>query len=634
MIHRGKNSKKLAAVALAGCMVLGVLPAAGLTESVSATTVSETGKAATGEAANTQGEAAQAEETTSDQSSDAAADTTDTSTVTETTSENTSDEATTDTDDTTGAASDETSSESETTTTEKQETSSESESDETSSESETTEKRETSSETTETSSEKESEATEETSSETETTEKQETSSESETTEKQETSSETETTEDTESESTEDTETEATEDTETEATEDTETEATEDTETEATEDTESVTETEEDTEELLRSRRTRYEGIVIDGDFSDWDPVAKTSVNEGKGWSTVDEVAMVWDGDYVYLYFMSNGNGDGTGDWGSVTGAGPYNNGQYVITTDLGYQLLIQLTRNNNGSVSGVDGAAVAVNNTDWMGAPHMWEVAIPSSALPSYKSTISFGIYQSQTLISDVANLQGTDDGTDKEFHGIVYDGSYGDWEYYPHTLIQYATAGTHENVVDAQGALYSTNGLLYAHVVTSMPAHLQEAGGEFTSGVTIRLNGDSGKDFYPQFVAVDAQGNINYSPQLSGLAYGTYEFYMIDATGWKSATNISEITEKGNAVYGRMYVTIGASEDNMEFEFDLKLLAEKFGISADEIRTVSAQWGRIGQQWVTTAGTSTGTWLGLLICFAGVGGAYYVQRKRKKQVF
>ena len=577
MIHRGKNIKKLAAFALAGCMVLGVLPAAGLTEHVSATTVSETGKAAAEETkANAQGVAAQAEVTTSDQSSDAAADTNDASNATDTSSGNTSDEVTTD--DTTGVESGETSSESEAT--EKQETSSEAESEETSSESEATEK-------------------------------QETSSEAETTEN-----------------------EASSETESEGTEETSTETTENTETEATEDTESVTETEEDTEELLRSRRTRYEGITIDGDFSDWDPVAKTSVNEGKGWSTVDEVAMVWDGDYVYLYFMSNGNGDGTGDWGSVTGAGPYNNGQYVITTDLGYQLLIQLTRNNNGSVSGVDGAAVAVNNTDWMGAPHMWEVAIPSSALPSYKSTISFGIYQSQTLISDVANLQGTDDGTDKEFHGIVYDGSYGDWEYYPHTLIQYATAGTNENVVDAQGALYSANGLLYAHVVTSMPAHLQEAGGEFTSAVTIRLNGDSGKDFYSQFVAVDAQGNINYSPQLSGLSYGTYEFYMIDATGWKSATNISEITEKGNAVYGRMYVTIGASEDNMEFEFDLKLLAEKFGISADEIRTVSAQWGRIGQQWVTTAGTSTGTWLGLLICFAGVGGAYYVQRKRKKQGF
>ncbi len=579
MIHRGKNTKKLAAVALAGCMVLGALPVAGLTEHVSATTVSETGKAA--------------------------ADTNDTSNATDTSSENTSDRVTAG--DTTGAESGETSSGGETT--EKQETSSEgetTENQETSSEGETTEKQETSSES-------------------ETTEKQETSSESETTEKQETSSESETTEnssETESEGTEETSTES------ETTENT------DTETETTEDTESVTETEEDTEELLKSRRTRYEGITIDGDFSDWDPVAKTSVNEGKGWSTVDEVAMVWDGDYVYLYFMSNGNGNGTGDWGSVTGAGPYNNGQYVITTDLGYQLLIQLTRNNNGSVSGVDGAAVAVNNTDWMGAPHMWEVAIPSSALPSYKSTISFGIYQSQTLISDVANLQGTDDGTDKEFHGIVYDGSYGDWEYYPHTLIQYATAGTHENVVDAQGALYSANGLLYAHVVTSMPAHLQEAGGEFTSAVTIRLNGDSGKDFYSQFVTVDAQGNINYSPQLSGLSYGTYEFYMIDATGWKSATNISEITEKGNAVYGRMYVTIGASEDNMEFEFDLKLLAEKFGISADEIRTVSAQWGRIGQQWVTTAGTSTGTWLGLLICFAGVGGAYYVQRKRKRQGF
>lgn len=377
---------------------------------------------------------------------------------------------------------------------------------------------------------------------------------------------------------------------------------------------------------------RYEGIIIDGQFADWNAVTKTSVNENKGWNTVDEVAMVWDGDYIYLYFMAQGEGYGIGNWASVTGAGPYNNGQFAITTDLGKTLLIQLSSDGGGSVKGVDGAQVAVNNRDWFGAPHMWEVSIPSSALGAYKNMISFGIYQGDTLVYDVANLQGGAEDTDeenKDFNGIVIDGLYGDWENYPHTVIQYATGGTQEHKVDGEAALYSTEGMLYAHAKTEMKAHRKEAGGEFTSAVTIRLNGKY--DFYPQFVTVDAWGNINYSPQLSNLPKGTYEFYIIDATGWKTAANISELEKCHNALYGRMYVTVGSSSDEMEFEMDLAKLAEKFGMDADEIKTIEAQWGRIGQQWVSTAGASTGTWAGLLICFAGVGVASYIQHRRKK---
>ena len=388
---------------------------------------------------------------------------------------------------------------------------------------------------------------------------------------------------------------------------------------------------------------RYEGITIDGDFSDWAAVSKYDVNENKGYSTVDQVAMVWDGDMIYLYFMSNGNGDGTGDWGSVTGAGSHNNGQYAITTDLGRSLLIQLSRDNNGSVAGVDGAQVAVNTTEWAGAPFMWEVSIPSSALPEYKNTISFGLYLGDVIISDVANFSPSQDGDleddngSKDFNGIKNDGLYGDWEYYPHQIIQYATSGTQEHVADGEGALYSHDGRLYAHVVTNMPAHIQEAGGEFTSAVTIRLNGKEENGFCPQFVAVDSAGNIKYDAKLSGLSYGTYELYLIDSEGWKTATNISQLqTPEGraqyhNAIYGHMYMTIGASKDEMEFEVDLSLLAELFGMTSDEIRTVDAQWGKIGNQWVSTAGTSTGTWIGLLICFAAVGLSSIVANKRKK---
>lgn len=399
------------------------------------------------------------------------------------------------------------------------------------------------------------------------------------------------------------------------------------------------EEEEKKEEKEEQPAARYEGITIDGDFSDWDAVAKVSVNENKGWDTVDEAAMVWDGDYIYLYFMAAGDANGAGNWTSVCGAGPHNNGQYVITTDLGRMLLIQLKQ--DGTVGGIDGAHVAINNKEWFGAPHMWEVAIPSDELPQYNNTISFGLYQGQTFVSDVANLQGNPDAGDKKFEGITYDGLYGDWDYYPHELIQYATSGTQEHVDDAEAAMYSSNGKLYAHVVTNMPAHLQEAGGEFTAAVTIRINSD--KNFYPQFVAVDAAGNINYNAQILGLASGTYEFYMIDSQGWKTATNISQFGESDdsneygnpyhNAVFGRMYVTVSPSEDHMEYEVDLTTLAAKFGMKPDNIETLHGQWGRIGQQWVTTAGTPTGAGMGLFLCLSTTGIAYLAQRKRKKQV-
>lgn len=377
----------------------------------------------------------------------------------------------------------------------------------------------------------------------------------------------------------------------------------------------------------------YEGIVIDGKFADWDAIEKTPVNDNKDYNTIDETAMVWDGDTIYLYFMAKGNEDGTGNWQSVTQAGPYSSGQFVIKTDLGRELLIQLSEKDGGSVTGVEGAKVAVNNRDWFGAPHMWEVSIPASALPAYENTISFGIYQSEPLISDVANLQvpETEDKPDQGRNGIVIDGLYGDWTNYPHTLIQYATQGTQDTKVDGEAALFSDGERIYAHVNTQMKAHLQEAGGEFTKGVQIRLNGKDDLIFRPQVIAVDAQGNIDYNPKQSGLDQGTYEFYLIDSAGWKTAKNISELEKNGNNLYGHMYVTVGPSQDDMEFEIYVDALAKKFGMDATDIKTTEGQWGRIGQQWVATAGTSTGTWAGLLICFAGVGAATLIQRRRKK---
>lgn len=397
--------------------------------------------------------------------------------------------------------------------------------------------------------------------------------------------------------------------------------------------EEVPEEQQELDELLLEDEqlpvARYEGITIDGDFSDWDARTKTAVTTGHSLSEVD---MIWDGDYIYLYFKVQ-----SGNWNAVTWDGPNSNGQFAITTDLGRTLLVQLASGNGPFISGVEGAQVAVDSTAWGQDSYQWEVAIPSKQLPPFQKTISFGFYLGETFISDVANLQGTQDEEDKTFNGIVYDGMYGDWKYYPHTVIEYSTPGTQEHVVDSEGALYATNGKLYAHATTTMPEKLQEQGGEFTKSTLIRVNGKSEMTFRAMFVGVNANGDIDYHAKLWDLAPGTYEFYMLDATGWTDATNISQLqgpySECHNAVFGRMYVTVSPSQDDMEYEVDLSVLADRFGISPDEIRTLEGHWERLGDEWIYTAGTPTGAGVGLFLCLSTTGLAYVAQRKRKKQV-
>ena len=409
------------------------------------------------------------------------------------------------------------------------------------------------------------------------------------------------------------------------------------------------------------------GISIDGDFSDWAGVAKYDIDEGKGYDTVNQLAAVWDSEYVYLYFHSN-----SWDWGAVTGAGGWNNGQYTLTSDLGRELLIQLSRDNNGSVAGVDGAMCAVNNTNWEEG-HDWEVAVPVSALPENNGTFSFGTYLGQTVISGITNIDavagdttlpdssagdvtgdgfigtGVIEGTGESqvtpdntieggnkvdtfiqsSSGMTYDGSYADWKGYAMTHIDYATGGTSAHVADGYGALFCDGSTLFGYGESSYEAHLNEAGGEFTQAITIRLNNNWGYCFYPRFVAVAADGSINWNPQLSGLSQGNHEFYIFDANYcWGTATNINALDEN-NICYGKMIVTVGASMDQMEFFMDMTKLANRFGIDNDRIETVSAQYGRIGQQWIGTAGTSTLPIVSVAIIVSCAAG-YFVGKKRK----
>lgn len=355
----------------------------------------------------------------------------------------------------------------------------------------------------------------------------------------------------------------------------------------------------------------YEGIVIDGEFGDWDAVTKHPAAEPHGW--LDSAALVFDGDMVYIYIKEAPGCD-------ASNCGTHQNGQYAIVTDLNKTLLVQL--NQDGTVSGINGATASHVGSQW-------EIAIPASALPEYLESISFGLYQLRPFfVEGVVNLDGSTGGS---FDGIVYDGNYRDWDYYPHTLIQYDTAGIQEHVVDGEGALWSSDATLYGHVVTEHPDHLEEGGGEFAYAVSITFNGnrdyDPNSNFYPRLVAVDGNGNINWNPTFP-LGKGTYEFYLASTDTWATSTNINDLHEP-DQLYGRMIMTIGDDKDECEFIVDLKLLAEKFGCDASDFKLIEAQFGRIGQEWISTAGSSSGAWLGIGLSVAAVGAVLYWRKKR-----
>lgn len=379
----------------------------------------------------------------------------------------------------------------------------------------------------------------------------------------------------------------------------------------------------------------YNGIVIDGNYDDWAAVARveascpnTSNHRG---DCLSSAACVFDGDYVYIYLQ---NGDG----GSAAGAGANSNGRYSITTDMGRQVLFQLSAANGGTINGIQGAKVAYFGDEW-------EIAIPATALPVYKQSISFGLYQEEPFVSGIMDLQGGT-GTAGEFQGIVYDGLFGDWASYPHTLIQYATSGTQTDNPDGEGALYVDGSTLYGHVVSSMDAHLAQRGGEFSTAVSICFNGERGYNgdktwnLYPRLVAVDADGTINWSPKTSDLENGLYEFYIADIRGEynpATQTNIADLGEH-EQFFGRMMIHVGDMNDEMEFYVDLEQVAEFLSyysgttIEASDFKLIEAQFGQIGSDYLSVAGTSSGPYMGVGLCMA-FAGAVLLKRKRNKVV-
>lgn len=358
-------------------------------------------------------------------------------------------------------------------------------------------------------------------------------------------------------------------------------------------------------------KAAYDGISIDGSFSDWDAIARTNTDK----EVLKQAAVVFDGDWLYIYMKE----DEQKPQGNLTWSGPYSNGKFTILTDTGRDTVFKLYMN---SIDGIKDAVVAYSN-------HQYEIAIPASAVKQYKESISFGYYMEEDmLITDIVNIQDKDNEEEKNFAGIQYDGFYSDWEYYPHELVQYSTPGGMGG--DAEAALYSENAVLYGHVLSFL--HRDEA--QFQP-FSIRINEKDNLMLNVRLVTVDEAGNINMNPQLRNLDAGTYEYYLWDLN---SGSTVRNINEEGHAVYGKMYLTIrkdaegNAISDEMEYQIDLKKLAKKLNMDASDMKVIQAQYINIGTKWITFAGTSSGAVMGISLCVA-VTGAVLVYKKKKSKV-
>lgn len=369
---------------------------------------------------------------------------------------------------------------------------------------------------------------------------------------------------------------------------------------------------------------KYHGIVIDGKFDDWNHVTKYDAkcpNDSHP-NCLSKAAMVFDGDYVYIYVQ-----DGKGS--TAANAGSHSNGNFAVTTDLGRSKILHF--NTDGTVT-----SSQIKNISSKHVGDQWEVSFPKSQLPNYSKTISFGLYSADSsdpaepFVKNVANLNGSS-GNTGSFDGISYDGSYSDWDSYPHTLIQYATSGTQSELVDGEGAIYYHDGKVYGHVYTEMSSHLNEHGGELAYAISIRLNRSEKTIFYPRLISVDSSGNINWNPSFT--KDGTYEYYIVDTNGWSSAKTLSDLNsgKYGNSVYGKMTMTIkDGKKDECEYYLDAAKLADKFNLGENDIQYVEERFGRIGQQWIGTTGASTNPWLGIAICI-GVTAVVLLYSKYKK---
>lgn len=395
----------------------------------------------------------------------------------------------------------------------------------------------------------------------------------------------------------------------------------------------------------------YYGITIDGSFSDWDSVVKHGIDvEYDGQNPMNACAMVWDGDYVYLYLDEK-------QQNSASWSGPKHDGNFAITNQIGEIVMVSVHNNGqNGNIVEVTnpvkniylsntngGLEVAYNSgyTTW-DAPCLTEIKIPASVLFEDTALISFGYYGGATFVSDVADAGAIsptepDDPTPtpiphNDGSGIVIDGDYYDWKNYPVHTIEYDTPGTNNNYVDAKGSIYTNDGIAYVHCFTNYWDGSDtgyKRGAEFLE-VTVLFNGA-----HTKLIAVDLgdNGSLSWpSSDTRELPVGTHHYALFYFSDSRLSTNMNNINSLDHYL-GEMYITVSKDDlhDETEFWFDVAALQKCGNIDSSFNGKIEVLFHRVGWKLLPTSGVSTGP-IFVAVLSTVAAGSYLTYSKRKKR--
>ena len=418
------------------------------------------------------------------------------------------------------------------------------------------------------------------------------------------------------------------------------------ETEPSETTEpEVTETIAPSRAAKKAARGQYQGITIDGKFSDWDSVVKYDFS-GRPNSHVNYGALVWDGDYIYIYLEEERAH-------SSTWSGPNNNGNFVIKLKNGIDVVVSITdkgqqNGNKVSVSNTKtgtvlttengGIKIAYDNDYYTeGRPSLMEIAIPASILPENTQSISFGYYNDDPVIKNVANPHPTGgqggEGEENDGSKIKIDGYYNDWLNFPHQTIEYDTQGAHHNFADAHGAIYQKSAkTVYVHAKTN---DFKEGPPDYYNGnqfleITVSL---AGRETKMVACLVDENGNINWNSSENDKHYakGKYKFALFEQSGWHQTTNMNNI-HPHDTFYGYQYLEVGDSVDETEFSIDTKALAKHLGLNLTQAAELKVLFHRVGREPLIASGISTGPVFTLVLTTVAAGSYYVFTRRKRRQ--
>ena len=184
----------------------------------------------------------------------------------------------------------------------------------------------------------------------------------------------------------------------------------------------------------------------------------------------------------------------------------------------------------------------------------------------------------------------------------ITIDGTYGDWGGVPQTNITYsAWNGTGIHVAQ----LYTDGEYLYGHIKM---CDLMNTPFPFDA-FRLKINGVD-QEFH---VCLDNNYFSNAAPTAPG-SYGSNLSIGIrgDRTHWQPAMLSGSVAY---TVYDQPYVhNDGTKAPEIEFKISLSDLAAAYGISPEEIGTITLSNHTLGGSGVSVAGTSTGPVIGVII--------------------